>query len=212
MENKAKSNINSMYFKNRVIDKEKFESGKEDTDYLSKIINCLVQTDNIVEFNSNAKFYDSKQKILTPTIAESYATKGKKATLVSSSFHECFKKDDLTIVKCSINSPFGEYQYLITPNMINKIKDAECFIVNNNIPGLDKRFKAWAGMGIPCIYVIAGAIDPKTRKMDSITMKKDANAKIFMDNLARENKLMVHESIDQISNKNKIYKIYVLKR
>lgn len=212
MANKTNSSINSIYFKNSFMKKEGFESKKEDSKYLSNIINCLVQTNNIVEFNSNAGFYDSKQKILTPTIAENYATDGRKATLISPNFHGGFKNNDLTIVRCNIDNPFGEYQYLITPKMKRKIEEAECFVVSDNIPGLDKRFKAWAGMGIPCIYTMTGSIDPKTKEMDPITMKKDKEIKRFMDSLTIGNNLTTDESSDQISKKNNIYKIYVLKR
>jgi len=212
MANKTNSSINSMYFKNNFMKKEEFENGKEESKYLASIINCLVQTNNIVEFNGNARFYDSKQKILTTTIAENYATDDKKATLISPNFSESFENNNLTIVKCNIDNPFGEYQYLITPKMKKKIEEAECFVVSDTIPGLDKRFKAWAGMGIPCIYTMTGTIDPKTKKMDPITMRKDKAIKSFMDSLKKGNKLITDESSDQISKKNSIYKIYVLKR
>lgn len=62
MSNRANGSINSIYFKNSFMKKEEFESKKEDSKYLSNIINCLVQTNNIVEFNSNARFYDNNKK------------------------------------------------------------------------------------------------------------------------------------------------------
>ena len=79
------------------------------------------------------------------------------------------------------------------------------FVVSKKLSGLDKMFKAWAGMGIPCCFLVSG-------KNNRETVKKDENAQRFMENLIRNNMLSVEESIIKDDLDDMVYKVYALKR
>ncbi len=199
------TNACSKYFKGN-LNKSEIERAKEEKIILSNLLYCTVKTDKITEFNDELRYVDAHKKwVLSPTVSECYANQGRCANIITPNIKEDKKIDRLEITKTTYSNPYGIYDYLITPEMIKYIKDAKCFVVSKKLSGLDKRFKAWAGMGIPCCFLVSG-------KNNKETMKKDENAQRFMENLIRNNMLSVEESVIKDDLDDMLYKVYVLKR
>lgn len=199
------ANEHSKYFK-RSLNKSELERLKEEKTILANLLYCTVKTDKITEFNDELRYVDSNGKwVLSPTISECYANQGRCANIITPNIKEDKKLDRLEITKTTYNNPYGIYDYLITPEMIKYIKDAKCFVVSKKLNGLDKRFKAWAGMGVPCCFLVSG-------KNNKETMKKDENAQIFMNSLIKNNMLSAEESVIEDDLDDMLYKVYVLKR
>lgn len=200
----ACENKKDFYFTDGMIKENKFKKTNEINEIMVNLLCSLVQTDNIVEFSDNIKYVD-KDGIILPTIAESYTAIGKTATLVTPTNVDGKLPEGLTLIKTSSDNPFGEYQELITPEMLKKIKEAKCFVTTKYFDGMDKRFKAWAGMGIPCAYLVYGPNNFET-------LKNDKNAKKFMDSLTKDNYLSVEKGTIDDNLGNNIYRAYILKR
>lgn len=199
------TNACSKYFKGS-LNKSEIERAKEEKIILSSLLYCTVKTDKITEFNDELRYVDAHKKwVLSPTVSECYANQGRWANIITPNIKEDKKLDRLEITKTTYSNPYGIYDYLITPEMIKYIKDAKCFVVSKKLSGLDKRFKAWAGMGIPCCFLVSG-------KNNKETMKKDENAQRFMDGLIRNNMLSAEESVIKDDLDDMLYKVYVLKR
>lgn len=197
-------NKKEFYFTEGIIKNNKFNKTNERSEMIVNLLCSLIQTGNIVEFSDNIKYVD-KDGVILPTIAEGYAAIGKTAILVTPADIDGKLPERLTLVKTTSDNPFGEYQELITPEMLKKIKEAECFVTTKEFDGMDKRFKAWAGMGIPCAYLVYG---PKNFE----TIKDDKNAKKFMDSLTKNNQLSVEKGTIDDELGNNIYRAYILKR
>lgn len=199
------ANEHSKYFK-RSLNKSELERLKEEKTILTNLLYCTVKTNKITEFNDELRYVDSNGKwVLSPTVSECYANQGRCANIITPNIKEDKKLDRLKITKTTYSNPYGIYDYLITPEMIKYIKDAKCFVVSKKLSGLDKRFKAWAGMGIPCCFLISG-------KNNKETMKKDENVQRFMDSLIKNNMLSAEESVIEDDLDDMLYKVYVLKR
>lgn len=199
------TNACSKYFKGS-LNKSEIERAKEEKIILSSLLYCTVKTDKITEFNDELRYVDAHKKwVLTPTVSECYANQGRCANIITPNIKEDKKIDRLEITKTTYSNPYGIYDYLITPEMIKYIKDAKCFVVSKKLSGLDKMFKAWAGMGIPCCFLVSG-------KNNKETMKKDENAQRFMDGLIKNNMLSAEESVIKDDLDDMLYKVYVLKR
>ena len=199
------ANEHSKYFK-RSLNKSELERLKEEKTILTNLLYCTVKTNKITEFNDELRYVDSNGKwVLSPTVSECYANQGRCANIITPNIKEDKKLDRLEITKTTYSNPYGIYDYLITPEMIKCIKDAKCFVVSKKLSGLDKRFKAWAGMGVPCCFLISG-------KNNKETMKKDENTQRFMDGLIKNNQLSIEEGFIDDNLNNMFYKAYVLKR
>lgn len=199
------ANEHSKYFK-RSLNKSELERLKEEKTILTNLLYCTVKTNKITEFNDELRYVDSNGKwVLSPTVSECYANQGRCANIITPNIKEDKKLDRLEITKTTYSNPYGIYDYLITPEMIKYIKDAKCFVVSKKLSGLDKRFKAWAGMGVPCCFLVSG-------KNNKETMKKDENAQRFMNSLIKNNMLSAEESVIEDDLDNMLYKVYVLKR
>lgn len=187
------------------IAKEFIEKERNEKKMLADLVYNLVETNHITEFSSNIFYVDGEKRILYPTVAECYATDGKMATIVTPSIKKSGKRGNLSIIKTSENKPFGEYSRLMTPAMIKKIKEAECFIVSEDMPNMDVMFKSVAGMGIPCVYLVNGKLDKEIKRHDD-------KVRHFMKSLTDNNKLMVESNFYYNNESNTLGKAYVLKR
>lgn len=194
--NNKKTSINKYILSEKNFDEERLEK-----QMLAELICNVIKTDNMVEF-ANVKYID--EELLTPTIAEAYINMGNTATIITSNTIE-LKNEKLTIINTMSNNPYGEFQRLITPSMINKINEAKCFVTTKDLPKLDKYFKTWAGMGIPCVYCVSGSLD-------KIIKQKDDAIREYMKSLTKDNQLTLESDFSYDKNMNKLAKIYVLKR
>lgn len=201
--NKKYPNIsdNKLNIKNYILSKNALDNEKKEKKMLAELIYNITKVDNIVEF-ANVQYID--KDLLTPTVAESYASMGNTATVITTNIANT-NKEKLTIIKTNFGNPYGKFQRLITPSMINKINEAKCFITTNNLPRLDEHFKAWAGMGIPCVYCVSG-------NLDKVIKQKDDKIREYMKSLIKNNSLTLESDFDYDKNTNNFAKIYVLKR
>lgn len=183
------------------LSEKNLEEERKEKQMLANLIYNITKTDNIVEF-TNVQYIDGE--LLTPTIAEAYVSMENTATIITTNTSE-FKNEKITIINTTPNNPYGEFQRLITPSMINNINKAKCFVTSNNLPKLDKYFKAWAGMGIPCVYCVSG-------KLDKIIKQKDDAIREYMKSLTKNNHLTLESDFGYDKDINEFAKIYVLKR
>ena len=199
------TNACSKYFKGS-LNKSELEKLKEEKIILSNLLYSIIETDMITEFNDELRYVNSSGKwVLSPTISQCYTDKDRYANIITPNIKEDKTLGRLTITKTTYNNPYGIYDYLITPKMIKDIDNAGCFITTKKLNGLDKRFKAWAGMGVPCCFLISGENNKET-------LKRDENVQKFMDSLVKNNQLSIEEGFIDDNLNNMFYKAYVLKR
>ena len=160
------TNACSKYFKGS-LNKSELEKLKEEKIILSNLLYSIIETDMITEFNDELRYVNNSGKwVLSPTISQCYTDKDRSANIITPNIKEDKTLGRLTITKTTYNNPYGIYDYLITPKMIKEINNAGCFITTKKLNGLDKRFKAWAGIGVPCCFLISGENNKETLKRD----------------------------------------------
>lgn len=188
------------YIKNNLEFKMLMAAKKKEKQMIANLIENYLNVNNIVEF---CDVYYKDSETLIPTIAGEFAKDDKTAKIITTCM-KSEKLDNLTIINTSNNNPYGVYEEIITPNNLKLIKEAECFVTTSYLPRLKNHFKAWAGMGIPCIYAVSGSLNKDTKKKD--------------DEIRKNMEEMKGQFIDLESNfkydkdTNTFAKIYILKR
>lgn len=193
--------IKSVYVKNNLEFKKNMEIKAMQSKMIANLINVYINVDNIVEFG-DIVYLDENN--ITPSIAKEFANNNRTATIVTPRTKKEGKLGNLSIINTTFDNPFGNYQEVITPSSSGLIKDAKCFVVTEELPNLDKHFRAWAGIGVPCVYAIAGTLNKDIKQTDEKVREKMLRMKTqFID---------VDSNFSYDYETNTMAKIYILKR
>lgn len=198
----TKSEFSTNTMKMKVPEEKLIETITKEKQMLANLIlSELGKEDNFVEF-SYAAYRDGE---LFPTISSNLADKGKNVTLISPNVRTTKENNGLSTIRTSIENPFYVYDEYVSPKLKQEIKNVGCFITEINHSRLMNHFKTWAGLGIPCVFTMAGQLGENFKNYsEEIT-------KMFKQS-TKDNFLEYKVYFDYNTSTNSVAKIYTLKR